>query len=130
MLSGDLYVGLSNVYPIIRGLIDNHMAVDADSDSAVVRNFKQTVAEDLSERFCNELYLTSTTMVACTLDPRFKNLDFLDDDHARNEVYGEVRRRLDVLVGPEPEQQPQEEAGNKSIVSFIKIIIAHELNHD
>ena len=107
MLSGDLYVSVSNVHPIIRGLLNKHLIIQ-EGDSEVVQTFKEMVAEDLRARFCDELQLTNATMVASVLDPRFKHLKFIEADE-RAQVYDEVKRKVEALQVAEVEADDQED---------------------
>ena len=49
-ISGTNFPTLSMVYPIVLGLLKNHLSV-RDEDAPVLVKFKETVMKDLSSRF-------------------------------------------------------------------------------
>ena len=77
-MSTEKNVSCSEIYPIVRGLPSNTLRI-GDVDSEVVRKVKDSIAEELHQRFCPTETETgsSVPVLAALLDPRFKDLDFL-----------------------------------------------------
>ena len=80
-ISGTNFPTLSMVYPIVLGLLKNHLSV-RDEDAPVLVKFKEAVTKDLSSRFPkNDLDLARhQPVLTCALDPRYKLLKFLTDE--------------------------------------------------
>ena len=85
IMCAELHVGLSFIYPVILNLLDEDVGVlrDDESDVAAARNFKSTVRAQLRTRFKLDTddynLMTSVPIIACFLDPRFKDLLFLPE---------------------------------------------------
>ena len=93
IMCAELHVGLSFIYPVILNLLSegpDGVLRDDESDIAAARNFKSTVRQQLRTRFkldSEEHDLTaSIPILACMLDPRFKDLLFLPE-RDRPKVY-------------------------------------------
>ena len=70
---------LSAVLPVLFGLLDG-LKAHAD-DSVVIRQFKETVADQIkTRRSVQSLDPSSSLVLAAAVDPRFKQLKFLADD--------------------------------------------------
>ncbi|XP_034560369.1 zinc finger BED domain-containing protein 1-like [Notolabrus celidotus] len=78
VMSAELEVSISNIYPISFGLIDMHL-LRREEDCPRVMEFKEKVRSSLLERMMiqSERFTSSPPMVATMLDPRHKHLGFL-----------------------------------------------------
>ena len=83
IMCGEMHVGLSFILPVIHNLVDGMLQVDR-SDGTATRNFKNTVRGQLRTRFKldseEDTLAESVPVIACALDPRFKDLRFLPED--------------------------------------------------
>lgn len=81
-LSADMYVSVSNVFPVMHALITNHLQSSED-DSATVDLFKEEVRRSLTQRlFASSVPITSKLpAISAFLDPRHKHLCFLTDSN-------------------------------------------------
>ena len=68
----------SIVYPIIHGLLSNHLAIE-ENDIAAIKSFKLNVKSQLNERFkLSSLDTAISLLILCSaIDPRYLNLVFL-----------------------------------------------------
>ena len=66
------------VYPVINGLLFNHL-VGAEDDLAAVKRFKRTVAEELEKCFAPSCLDTAKSfpLVCSAVDPQYAHLQFL-----------------------------------------------------
>ena len=64
-------VSCSLIYPVINGLVTNHL-VENDDDLSVVQKFKKVVKAELERRF--DPSIDSVSMFAAFLDPRYHHL--------------------------------------------------------
>ena len=80
----------SIIYPVLHGLIRNHLKID-DKDVPAVKHFKKQVSKDLTERFeIDEECIASSIPFLCTaVDPRYSSLKF-----ATNEQRSTVREAM------------------------------------
>ncbi|XP_036958711.1 uncharacterized protein LOC119022208 [Acanthopagrus latus] len=82
IMCGETQVRLSFIYPIILGLVNGVLKVE-ESDVTATHNFKNTVLKQLKTRFkldTEDDLAGSVPIIACTLDPRFKDLRFLPEN--------------------------------------------------
>ena len=64
---------MSAAFPILHGIIDQ--LVPDVSDSGVIKQFKEIVSSEISERFeLNSLHAAHPMLLTAIIDPRFKNL--------------------------------------------------------
>ena len=72
-LSYEENVSMSGVFPILHGMLDQ---LEPDvSDSGVIKQFKEIVSSEISERFeLNSLHAGHPMLLTAIIDPRFKNL--------------------------------------------------------
>ncbi|XP_030632663.1 zinc finger BED domain-containing protein 6-like [Chanos chanos] len=75
-MCAQLYVGLSFIYPVT-----DRVLMARESDMAAIRSFKKTVQQQLVTRFKldSEGLAESVPVVACVLDPCFKDMQFLPE---------------------------------------------------
>ena len=67
-------VSLSAVFPILHGILDK-LAISEPTESAVIKQFKETVSSNIMERFeMRTLHTAHPMLLTGILDPRFKNL--------------------------------------------------------
>ena len=81
VFSADLNLSCSIIYPVINGLLSNHLVVTAD-DLPSVKVFKDTVAKELNRRFTPFSTDTAKSLpVLCAaVDPRYSQLNFINED--------------------------------------------------
>ncbi|XP_074535564.1 E3 SUMO-protein ligase ZBED1-like [Halichoeres trimaculatus] len=77
-LSGESYVTVSALPPLVRGLLKS---TQVSYDSAPVQAFQAVASEETNARWAKEITVTgdnpSRQIIAAALDPRFKKLKFL-----------------------------------------------------
>lgn len=80
------------VYPIVIGLLKNHLNVQGE-DSTVLVKFKEAVTKDLSSWFPKSDHDLAThhAVLTCALDPRYKSLKFMTDEQ-RNLVKSNIEK--------------------------------------
>ena len=67
-------VSLSAVFPILHGILDK-LSTSEPAESAVIKQFKETVSSNIMERFeMRTLHNSHPMLLTGILDPRFKNL--------------------------------------------------------
>ena len=73
-------VSCSLIYPVINGLLKNHLLVD-ENDLPAVKRFKEVVTLEIQNRFDveNATEEQSLAVSASILDPRYHQLKFLSD---------------------------------------------------
>ena len=91
VFSSDINVSCSIVYPVINGLLTNHLVV-AEDDVSAVATFKKVVAEELKRRFVYSP--DSIPILSAAVDPRYSNLLFLDSEK-RDAVHEELIGMMD-----------------------------------
>ena len=110
IMCAELHVGLSFIYPVILNLLNDEPGAALrveESDGTGARNFKTTVRAQLRTRFkldrdTEDYDLPgSLPIIACILDPRFKDLLFLPEDTRQT-----VKRRLVQLLADAESDQP------------------------
>ena len=87
-------ISCSIIYPVINGLLCNHL-INSEGDLSAVRRFKQTVAGELERRFAPTTLETARSLpvVCATVDPRYAHLSFLSVEQrqiAHEEVIGRM----------------------------------------
>ena len=133
VLSMDTNPSLSCVYPVVHGLVNQHLVV-RNGDSVQMQKLKERVASDLEERFHLQPAEDADVHVAwlaSALDPRFKQLFFLSEQNTPA-VWSYVRSRVERLSRmaadaddsnstEEEEEQKQEgeSTGSISAMSFL-----------
>ena len=100
---------ISSTLPIIHGLVDNLKA--DDSDSRVLANFKETVKDEVTQRWeLQSLDITSSVVLSAFIDPHFKSTKFLDEEQIE-QIKIELVRRMEALESEEllicDEEQPR-----------------------
>lgn len=75
-MSTESMVSASVIYPIVCGLLQNHLC---GSDSSIVSKIKQAIASELNSRFQPDHLETASTVpvLSYLLNPRHKHLNFL-----------------------------------------------------
>ena len=102
-------VSCSLIYPVIHGLLKNHL-VPGGSDLPTVKRFKEVVAQDIERRFnvSEAVKEQNVAIFATILDPRYHQLKFMDYS-ARATAYAMLKEKL-ALVSCEGECQIVQEA--------------------
>ena len=77
----DVNTSSSIIYPVLHGLIRNHLKID-DKDVTAVKHFKKQVSKDLTERFqIDEECIASSIPFLCTaVDPRYSGVKFATNE--------------------------------------------------
>ena len=72
-------VSCSLIYPVINGLLKNHL-VPGESDLPTVKRFKEVVAQDIERRFnvSEAVKEQNVAIFATILDPHYHQLKFMD----------------------------------------------------
>ena len=101
---------ISSTLPVIHGLVESLKA--DESDSRVLAKFKETVKDEVTERWeLESLDVTSSMVLSAFIDPRFKS-KFLDEDQIEH-IKIELVRRMDSMESEdgllicEEEEQPK-----------------------
>ena len=111
VFSSDLNVSCSIVYPVINGLLSNHLVVSQDDVSAV-KTFKRVVAEALRQRFMPS---SDTIPILCAaVDPRYSDLVFLDEEQ-RVAVHEELILQMEDSLSKEPEEPPTKKSKDSAL---------------
>ncbi|KAJ8364858.1 hypothetical protein SKAU_G00136890 [Synaphobranchus kaupii] len=82
IMCGEMHVGLSFIYPVILNMAEDGVLRVEESDVVAARNFKNAVRKQLKTRFkldTEDDLAGSVPIMACILDPRFKDLHFLPE---------------------------------------------------
>ena len=76
VMSSETSPSASTLYPLLWGLLDDHLAMK-DGDPTNVANFKRSVCDAIRQRFAMNDMNTATSLcvTATILDPKFKALD-------------------------------------------------------
>ena len=77
-LSGELYPTLGSVYPLIHGILENHL-MPKDVDPPEILFFKEKVAEKINERFMVGNEHKCDDIIASALYPCYRKLKFLSN---------------------------------------------------
>lgn len=118
----------SIVYPVINGLLFNHL-VGAEGDLPAVQRSKRTVAGELERRFAPSCLDTAKSLpVLCSaVDPRYAHLQFLSTEQreiAREELIGrmeslEIERDKDGADCDEPPPKRSKSSKKDSAMHFL-----------
>ena len=106
-------VTCSLIYPVINGLLKNHL-VPGESDLPTVKRFKEIVAQDIERRFnvSEAVKEQNVAIFATILDPRYHQLKFMDYS-TRTTAYSMLKEKL-ALLSCEGECQIVQEATSQS----------------
>ena len=90
-------VSCSLIYPVINGLLKNHLVPD-ESDLPTVKRFKEVVAQDIERRFnvSEAVKEQNVATFATILDPRHHQLKFMDYS-TRTTAYSMLKEKLALL---------------------------------
>ena len=106
-MSAENYVTVSAIRPLLHYLIDTVLKVE-DSDSAPIKGMKLDMARNLNTRY-QESVTVQLLDLACSIDPRFKIMPFMDEDEKEilySSVVEEVMMHVTPVAEPEEEEQP------------------------
>ncbi|XP_061164341.1 E3 SUMO-protein ligase ZBED1-like [Saccostrea echinata] len=97
-MSTETHVSISQIYPIVCGLLRRIDDFSGDMESNNIHRVRETVKDELLRRYkpTSKDTAKSIAMVASFLDPRYKNLKFLSKDQ-RNITRSEIESLLDDL---------------------------------
>lgn len=79
-MCSEKYVSVSQIYPIICGLLRKSLVINED-DSSSVRRTKDSIREELNRRY--KPSAKSIPELASFLGPRYKRLTFLSSDQKK-----------------------------------------------
>ncbi|XP_041349411.1 E3 SUMO-protein ligase ZBED1-like [Gigantopelta aegis] len=116
IMCSEEYPTISGLYPILYSLKNHHLLVK-DTDCVSVATFKEKLLADIDRRYSlnDDKILSSLTMLATFLDPRYKNLPFLSDEQ-RETVKANVLSGVNVLQIPNDYQNnPSQKDASTSI---------------
>ena len=105
-MSAVKYPTLSTVKPLLFKLVNRTLKAN-ESDSAVAKEVKVEIKRDLQGRYSTPS-VARILNIATFLDPRYKELPFLDDPSKRK-IIDQVRDELLVMEEMEEEEPPQTE---------------------
>lgn len=92
ILCGEKYVSLSSVWPVMKTLTDVHLKT-TDEDSEQVKIFKNELSHQIVDRFQLDTENVTLYTLAAAMDPRYKNLEFVDRQLRRN-IYESVSKMI------------------------------------
>lgn len=93
-MCSEKYVSVSQIYPIICGLLRKSLVINED-DSSSVRRTKDSIREELNRRY--KPSAKSIPELASFLGPRYKRLTFLSSDQKKNSEK-EIKIRMDEIL--------------------------------
>jgi len=104
-------VSCSLIYPVINGLLKNHL-VSGEDDLPTVKRFKEVVAHDMQRRFnVSEAVEEQNVAIFTTiLDPHYHQLKFMDDKNMKVEAYSIFKEQLTLIISKEECQVVKEVA--------------------
>lgn len=103
-MSADTYVTISAISPLLHHLLHNVLTAN-ESDSTAIRQMKQEMKHNLTSRY-QAPDVAKLLNLACFLDPRFKNMPFLEDDE-KEQVNEDIVMEVMKHVVPDPEESTQ-----------------------
>lgn len=106
---------LSCVLPILHGLVDSLQQQPNPSEtvSPSVRQFKQKVAGEIKQRWdLDSPNLSSPWVLALAVDPRFRQLKFLDEEQV-DSVKSELERQMENSVDSLPSADSTDPSANE-----------------
>lgn len=125
-LSGEKYSTISTVKPLLFKLLKVTLKV-SDSDSPMNKRIKEVVSSDLSTRY-DEGCIQQLLNVVTYLDPRYKNLPFLNESEKGKilqDVELMIMDHLSAVENRDVEDRPSEEAENESLPPSKKKSLVH-----
>ncbi|CAG8548743.1 13480_t:CDS:2, partial [Cetraspora pellucida] len=117
-LSGGTYVTLSKIIPIIKEFIIEY-AINSLPTLDNIENFNDNI--DFQQDNNEDLYLieseddTVTSYMASLLDPRYKNLDFIENEEVKNELFQQLRDEYEALNYSESNFELQKDVNTTSL---------------
>jgi hypothetical protein len=93
-MSGEKYCTISYVFPTIMQFLNEHL-IRQESDSQELNDFKVKFREQIEYRFTpdDEIIAKSPAIIASILNPRFKDLSFIDKK-IKKLAYNEIKERV------------------------------------
>ncbi|XP_054476510.1 NADPH oxidase 5 [Anoplopoma fimbria] len=116
LLSEEDNASLSATLPMLANLKKRHLTI-TDNDSPITKKMKSKLVEEIDRRWEFKTRMMSVYIKAAVVDPRFKQLSFLDDAK-RDEAYTEVAQLADRLSAATGE--PGGEPGGRIYCQQIK----------
>ena len=124
--SGQQYVTLSLELPVINKLIAGVDHSSTAAGSGVARSFSGNLRDSLNSKFSmSSLNTSSPAVMASALDPRFRDLSFLDDDE-RDEVHEHVfRAAVEAREGRQAQASAPEPPAKKApVMSSLAMLMS------
>lgn len=111
---------MSCILPVINGL-DLSLQPSTD-DSSIIRQFKEKVRSEIRSRwFLDNLNTTGLDVLASALDPRFRQLKFINDEQKLG-VKEEITRKMAALS---PVPQDKDNTNTTSQPSALDNMLSH-----
>ncbi len=122
VIGAHTWVTISTLGPILYKLLNNHLP-PVSGDSELVKSMKKILSGDLGELYtCDTLQLLTK---ACFLDPRFKGLKFLSEEH-RQDVIFSLKLDIDMIYpvdSPTTSLPPTKKSeGENKLMEFLEDI--------
>ena len=98
VMGGQNYVTMSLIIPLIHGLAEG-LEVSL-RDSVDMKNFKRKICSELESKFHSDsLEPDSLPLLCSSMDPHFRDLQFLDEDEHRTSVKEALLEQLTEVGG-------------------------------
>ncbi len=118
---------LSCILPVIFGLVES--LKESSEDCRAIHEFKQLMVAEMKRRWeLDSLDTSSCLVIAAALDPRFKQLKFLNDLQIEA-VKSEITERMDSFaspVDPPCTSTPQEEPPAKKRKTALDVLLGED----
>jgi len=109
-MSTESGMSVSEIYPMVCGLVIKRLAPSAD-DSSIASKVKEAIKDELVSRYDDDAS-QSTAALCALLDPRYKMLAFFSSTQ-RKLTHSELESRMDEL----PLRLPSESKSDDSVTS-------------
>lgn len=123
LLCADNNVSISCVLPVTDMLIKHHL-VESEDDELVLKKFKSDLKTMLQERFFTPSDVFIVMAMASALDPRYKKLEFLNEDQ-RKEVYEKIAAEV-IKLKENPNETVEVEAEEKNNSAMGNVLSEEE----
>ena len=96
LLSGSDYCSVTMVYPILCGL-KNALVTNDDTETRPIITMKSAILRKLNQMFFAAEWWSGLPVLASVLDPRYKRLIFVRDEH-RQTVHTKVKKHMHTIL--------------------------------
>ena len=127
-LSSKLNVSASCILPVLTGLVQS--LTTSEDHHSVIRQFKSTVVCEIERRWSLKLLDPSSLLViSCALDPRFKQLKFLNSNE-RELVKEALLSKMELMEASEDAEQPTEPPAKRPTTALDILLGPEEDSND